>query len=470
MSASAAVRGSFRLPFANDDFRETRADENTELEQRIPAQIEPTQIEQARIEQARAQSIAYILHRSGLTITQLSKLTRQRYGIQSSYFVPPTFLYKIRGGITPHICQVAALSETTGYRFVDWIRMLGFDLQHIPRLQLHLHWERTALITPIKFQTAPYSLLSPPEISPATHLTSAGLLSKRSLSGEHWRTSDERFFFAKIGSTDAALSRGLTPGMIVRVDRSYQQPTRICATGSNPRLSDDRAQQNSLWLVEHSGGLTCCQVQWIDDNQIILVPARPPLGSLPLRVPSEARILGLADLEPEPARSPASQFATRQIEFDPPRSLAYDGARMPFPDLLRAARRRTGLTFRAAHHLTLAIARIFGSRDYAIGLGALSDYETVCRLPRHIAKIISLCITYSLDIRQLMESAGVYVDDSDKMSLPVMAWSVIDLPVIDLPVTHRFASGPDFLDGAELYTTTGLRPPSESKSQRISAG
>jgi hypothetical protein len=112
------------------------------------------------------------------------------------------------------------------------------------------------------------------------------------------------------------------------------------------------------------------------------------------------------------------------------------------------------LTFRAAHHLTLSIARILGSPDYAIGLGALSDYETVCRLPRHMAKILSLCITYSLDIRRLMESAGVNVDDSDKMPLPLF---------------DQFgASELEFLEGTEQYTTTGLRPPSaRSSGERI---
>jgi hypothetical protein len=64
------------------------------------------------------------------------------------------------------------------------------------------------------------------------------------------------------------------------------------------------------------------------------------------------------------------------------------------------------------------------------------------RLPRHIAKIISLCITYCLDIRQLMEAAGVYIDDSDKMPLPALDPFVV--------------SGPDFLDRDEHYRTIGL--------------
>ena len=93
---------------------------------------------------------------------------------------------------------------------------------------------------------------------------------------------------------------------------------------------------------------------------------------------------------------------------------------MSLPGLLRSARGRTGLTFRAAREVTEAIARILGDPDYAIGLGLLSDYEAMDRLPRHIAKIISLCIAYCLDIRQLLETAGVFVDDSDKVPLPIV--------------------------------------------------
>ena len=115
---------------------------------------------------------------------------------------------------------------------------------------------------------------------------------------------------------------------------------------------------------------------------------------------------------------------------------------MSLPGLLRTARGRTGLTFRAAREVTEAIARNLGDPDYAIGLGLLSDYEAMDRLPRHIAKIISLCITYCLDIRQLLEAAGVYIDDSNKLPLPVLDYFVV--------------SGPDFLDRAEHYRTIGL--------------
>ena len=50
----------------------------------------------------------------------------------------------------------------------------------------------------------------------------------------------------------------------------------------------------------------------------------------------------------------------------------------------------------------------------------LSDYEAMGRLPRHIAKILSLCVIYCMDVRELMESAGVLIDDSAKLSLPIL--------------------------------------------------
>ena len=100
--------------------------------------------------QARADNVRNILYQSGHTIARLSAATRDRFGIGSSYFIPPTFLYKLRIGITPHVCQIAALSESTGYRFVDWLRLFGFDPHQIPRLQMRLHTEHTVLVTPVE--------------------------------------------------------------------------------------------------------------------------------------------------------------------------------------------------------------------------------------------------------------------------------------------------------------------------------
>ena len=92
---------------------------------------------------------------------------------------------------------------------------------------------------------------------------------------------------------------------------------------------------------------------------------------------------------------------------------------MRFSELLRVSRGRAGLTFRAAHQLTRTLAQILGNHEYAIALGMLSDYETMDRLPRHIAKIFSLCVAYCMDVQELMDAAGVRIDESDKLPLPI---------------------------------------------------
>src|ERR1700738_3815476 len=135
MDASAAVHGLFRISRAGPAFRRSEAGEDATPQCGWDA---------------RAESIRNILSQEGRTITQLSAATRRRYGSNSSYFVPATFLYQLRSGVTPHVCQIVALSESTGYRFVDWLRMFGFDLRQIPRLQIRLHAQRTVLVTPME--------------------------------------------------------------------------------------------------------------------------------------------------------------------------------------------------------------------------------------------------------------------------------------------------------------------------------
>jgi hypothetical protein len=362
MSASVAVRSSLRIPFAGPTFRQIPIGENA------PRQCDSL---------ARVAGIRNLLGQEGYNVASLSSVSRQRYGSNSPYFIPPTFLYKLRSGITPHVCQIVALSEITGYRFVDWMRVSGFDLHQIPRLQMRLHTERTVLVTPIEFD--------PTNDSP-----------------------NGRYLLAKIGSRDAIVCSQLIPGRVVRVDRWYLQGIR----GGGQRAPDP------LLLVEHSCGLTCCYVRWINDDHIVLLPRRSPWEGWPLRVPTEARILGSVNMQPQPAKQVQTDAGRLQSRLEPSFPSPNGKERMRFSDLLRISRARTGLTFREAHKLTETIAQILGSRDYAIALGLLSDYEVMSKLPRHIAKIISLCSVYCIDIRELIAIAGVNLNDSVKMPLP----------------------------------------------------
>ncbi len=319
-----------------------------------------------------------------MTMAQVSVLTSKRYGKRTPYFIPPTFLYRQKQGITPHICQIVALSQVTGYRFADWMHVCGFDLKLILALQLKIHSERTAIITPGHSPSCDSSLR-----------TGDSRLQK----------ANSRYIFAKIGSRDAVVYPRLLPGTIVRADRWYSL-----------ELLGDASAADRLWLVEYPGGLTCCYVKRLDTEHVVLLPNRPPLSAWPLRLSREARILGVVDLElrpREPVRLEPVCGPTRS-ECSP---MAPRGGSISFSKLLRVSRSRAGLTLRAAHEMTLRVASLLGNRNYRIALGLLSDYEAMDKLPRHVAKIMTLCIVYGIDPWDLMEAGGIHIDDSDKTAL-----------------------------------------------------
>jgi hypothetical protein len=320
-------------------------------------------------------------------MTDVSILTTMQFGKKTPYFIPPTFLYRQKRGITPHICQIVALSRITGYRFADWMNLFGFDLRLIPYLQLTVHTERTAIVVG----------------GSCAFSSDSEIVSWESES----RKENGRYLFAKIGSQDAVAYPEILPGSIVRADRNYSSKTL-----------DHVSKIRHLWLVEHPGGLTCCYVKRIDDRHIILLPNRPPLSGWPLRLSSEARILGLVDLKFRPRTPAPVRPMCRAIKSELPPALGYgDSTVVNLSALLRRSRARSGLTLRAVHDLTVQIARLLGNQEYGIALGQLSDYEAMNTVPRHVAKIMTLCIVYGLHPCELLKAGGIDIDDSDKVPL-----------------------------------------------------
>jgi hypothetical protein len=331
----------------------------------------------------RARQIKHVLKRAGLTVCRASALTRTAYGKDTPYYVPPTFLYKTRIGITPHICQLVALSQVTGYRFADWMSLCGFDLRWILSLQLEVHGERTAMI-------APAHTVSP-------HDFAFGHESSRI-------ERSDRYFFVKIGTADNVVYPELLSGSVVRADRHY-----------SPQVRTSERSEELLWLVEHPEGLACCHVKRIDNEHIVLLPNRPPLSAWPLRLSREARVLGLVDLEFRPRR--VKHFGSTSMKADTLATIPRGSGTMSLSTLLRISRARNGLTLRSAHQKTVQVAHLLQDPEYRIPLGLLSDYEAIDRFPRHIAKIISLCVVYGIDFWQLMQAGGSQVDDAGKAPL-----------------------------------------------------
>lgn len=324
--------------------------------------------------------IRRLLKETGLTVARLSEATRRLYGKNTRYFISPAFLYKLTHGISPHICQIAALSEITGHPFSDCLQACGFDLRLILPLQIKVHNERTTLLTP-------------------TDLLRSSSVTADSQSQA---SNGQRYLFAKLGRLDADSCFDLVPGSVIRVDRHY----------SREQLKE-RELNAPLWLVEHAHGLTCCHVKQTDEEHIVLLPNRPPFSQWPLSLATEARILGLVDMQIRPVKAPRAQpiRATRYREFLP---LSSRETTTSISGLLRRSRLRAGLTLRDAHDMSLRVAGILGRPEYSIALGLLSDYEAMEKLPRCPAKIISLCIIYSIDFWGLMSAAGIGVDPTGR--------------------------------------------------------
>src|SRR5258707_4300379 len=101
-----------------------------------------------------------VLAAKNLNLNAVSKETERIFGASSLYFIPHNFCYNVAAqGISPHICQVFALSKLTGYGFSDFLTFFGFPPDEIPRLQMKLHTQRTVLLPSVtydKSQVLPY--------------------------------------------------------------------------------------------------------------------------------------------------------------------------------------------------------------------------------------------------------------------------------------------------------------------------
>jgi hypothetical protein len=262
----------------------------------------------------------------------------------------------------------------------------GFDLQLILALQLRLQSERTSI------------LISGDTIRARYYVSST--------SNEKVQKASEHIF-AKIGTHDAVLYPRLVPGSIVRVDCTCCPP--VHQKGDvDPRI----------WLVEHASGLTCCRIKRIDLDHVVLLPNCPPLSPWPLRLFRDARILGMVDLELRRRRvAPNRPMSSRHVRETVPPMLPVCSGASGISRLLRSSRSRAGLTLRAAHQMTMRIASLLQNPEYGISLGLLSDYEAMNKLPRHVAKIISLSAVYSINPFELLQASGIQINDSEKRPL-----------------------------------------------------
>jgi transcriptional regulator with XRE-family HTH domain len=363
--------------------------------------------------QATAQAVRERLRLKGFTLYRLAALARTRYPQQSAFHIRRNFSFPLRSGLSPTFQQVLAFSQLTGSPLWDWLRIFGFSLADIPRIQALVARPRTGRIDK--------DLVDPQGLFPSLHYRQPGrslptvaplsqLLEQSGSCAINLLTAAERrdFVYAKIGTEDALAFPELLPGSIVRAD-----PGLIRSS-----LSPGRRSSN-FFLVEHGRGLNCGQLRVSASNRMAFVTSNASFANVEFRLGVEARILGVVDLElrfrpaSEKRRGTAdttARISSHLIEPWNPTPLETRASQRPGA-LLETARLHAGLSFRSASKLSRTVAKILGDHHYFASSGTLSDYEAGDRMPRHIHKLLTLSIIYSVTFRALLQSFGIALDD-----------------------------------------------------------
>jgi hypothetical protein len=361
-----------------------------------------------------AERVKSILATKRLTLHQVSQTSATLFGRGSPYYLPHNFYYDLsHGHFSPSLFQLVAFSRISNYHLRDWLRVFGFDIEAIPRLQIQFRSKRTALLestvddpnSHFRWFRSPHTGALPTDIVPLVHLlewTEPRRLASLSV------LDDGRPLYAQIGSEDALAFPELLPGSVVRV---------------NPELTGEALKQVTgersahLFLIQHDRGLNCCHVRVSGRGRIGTISSQLPYARMEFRVPDEARILGVADLEIRNLLAPRQPTVAKSLAKRwRPDLLSVQTSQLG--PLLRRARIETGLSFRAAADKSRELANALGDERYFAASGSLSDYETFNTPPRHFHKVITFCVIYSLSLNQIFHVLGFSFEEAGREPIP----------------------------------------------------
>jgi hypothetical protein len=361
-----------------------------------------------------ANRVKSILATKQLTLHQASQTSETLFGRGSPYYLPHNLYYDLsHGHFSPSLFQLVAFSRISNYRLRDWLQVFGFDIEAIPRLQIQLRSKRTALLesslddsgSRVRWFRNLHTGAPPAEITPLAHLLESTEPRRLASLSEF---NDGGFLYAQIGSEDALAFPELLPGSIVRV---------------NPKLTGEALKQATaersayLFLIRNNRGLNCCHVRVSGRGRIGTISNQLPYARMEFRVPDEARIVGVADLEirnlvaprqPSVAKSLAKRWNSDLLSTNPSQ----------LGRLLRRARIEMGLSFRAAAAKSRELADAMGDERYFTASGSLSDYETLNTPPRHFHKVITFCVIYSLPLNQIFQVLGLSLEEAGREPIP----------------------------------------------------
>ena len=342
-----------------------------------------------------AEKVQAILASKGLTLYRASQQSVALYGRSSPYFLPHNLYYDLRAGsFRPSIHQISALSRISGYRVADWLRVFGYNLEDITRLQVLLPSKRT--IAPRYLAHRP-ERMDPLARQPARsefpcHRShrSRKLLRGGPCASRSGRSGSQRstvFIYAKVGREDAFAFPDLAPGSIVRV---------------NPDLVDDTATERTLRFLIVSFSLSTARA-----SVVVAYASWATVSSCPSTMGSLMRRLSCIVLKRQGSGAlsiSSSEPLLRAEEPEVPKDLARHWKPQPLPShedfgqLLKRTRRRRNLSVREAARMSRTIAEVLKDDRYTTSPSSLSDYELSTSPPRDFHKIITLCSVYGLAV------------------------------------------------------------------------
>jgi transcriptional regulator with XRE-family HTH domain len=334
------------------------------------------------------------------------------YGLSSPYFLPHHLYYDLRtGSFRPSIHQIVALSRISGYRVADWLRVFGFDLEDITRLQIVLPAKRTlvldtSLTDPNRW--IPWLRNRPlgepiPSITPIARFLELGPQKRIATVSQ----LDRHFIYAKVGSEDAFAFPELTPGSIVRVDPDV---TADLVGKENSGISD------RLFLIEHSKGFCCCRIRSLGGGVIVPFDNGLSYAQVELHCPQEARLWGAVDLEFRPLLDDGEPKVPKDLarHWKPQRLAALED----FGEMLKKTRTRVNLSVREVAAMSRIIAQVLKDDRYTTSPSSLNDYELRNIPPRDFHKIMTLCSIYALPFDSAMKRLGIDVAEAGTESMP----------------------------------------------------
>ena len=360
--------------------------------------------------------IRTLLAARGLTLAAIARKSRDDSSGGRLHHIPHNLYDAIRKRqFSPSLHQIATLSILTGYRLTDWLELFEFSLDDVPRLQATFPTLRTVELdanvyhprTRIPwFRDVGSPSFAAPLIPLSRWLTPAEPVRAEALAP----SNATAFRFVKIGLQDDYAFPDLLPGSIVRVEPMANGPREI---------PDGSTLRKKLFLVEHGDGLACSLLGRSQSNRLVLCSRHLPYASVELEESTQARVLGLADVEVRRIVHIEKPTVPRNLgAYWTPGPLRQGSPARNVGEFIQQARKRSGLSFREASKRTRVIAQKLRDPRYFCAPGSLSDCEARKSPPRHIHKAISICVVYFAKAADFLEAAGVQLSALGQMPIP----------------------------------------------------